>query len=86
MSLYILFILGFLPPSSNANVWPVLSEGVLMHSAGISNYKSGLGAVFNEEALVEGKTGSLCHLAKHCGNHPAAQIHCDVILLSPLCG
>lgn len=50
------FILGFLPPSSNANVWPVLSEGVLMHSAGISNYKSGLGAVFNEEALAEGKT------------------------------
>lgn len=45
------FILGFLPPSSNADVWPVLSECVFMHSAGLANYRSGLGAVCKEEAL-----------------------------------
>lgn len=50
------FILGFLSPSFSANVWLVLSQGVLMYSAEISNYKSGLGAVFDEGTLAEGKT------------------------------
>lgn len=49
----------------------MLRVWALVHSAGISNCKSGLGSVFEEEALAGGKACDPRHSAEHDGNHSA---------------